>query len=529
MELTLAIREVGGPLHPIVPAGTLPGGFLREACDYEFVLGGPGAGTAVVVAGGRELDVLLRRGERVLPFRTDGYAGELRLACLDGNGRRLAAVDLVVDPDLAKATREDYATMVEQLAEDTAALYRLGGLALPGGIGKGARPDVIVAELVRSHFAMLRTALERIGDAPRRILRDTSSERDLASVVRLSDAGLAWGLRQPAVRTAAPAEAAAFPLLMRATCGLWVPKVRQARREESLDIYEHRAFAGFLAWLRGTLSGMLGRVPRGGDAATRAHADRLATLRRQTERLMALPFLAGSRPDFFLRPTPAFTRHPDYALAYRAMMAMRAGLNGTWSDGLPRPTVDRTWQLYETWCWLRILRVAAEEHPAARGRIARLLDLDLARGAFQAEVASGRDESVQLGDGLLLGYHVRYSREGVDCRTALLEAIPDIVVERRAEGRTTGLVVLDPKYRRMGGSLAQGVRDLHFYRDAILRADGSRAVLGAAVMAPRPDLPVMGDRMPIDRPGIVRVPAGSGLDVFRDLLGLAVRTLDAVA
>lgn len=93
------------------------------------------------------------------------------------------------------------------------------------------------------------------------------------------------------------------------------------------------------------------------------------------------------------------------------------------------------------------------------------------------------------------------------------------------EGKCTGVVIFDPKYRA-GSSLANGLRDLHVYRDALLDDAGSRVVKGAVALAPRNTaFPEMAGTIPQDRPTVLTARPGHDTEVFVRLLEAAERAL----
>ena len=110
--------------------------------------------------------------------------------------------------------------------------------------------------------------------------------------------------------------------------------------------------------------------------------------------------------------------------------------------------------------------------------------------------------------------------------TLVIEAVPDVTLVRcDSSGRAVGVVVMDPKYRA-GKSLMDGIRDMHVYRDAILGKYGERLVVGAAILAPRPgNLPVISADLPTAFPAAVTARPGHDPQVFKRLLGAAIKTL----
>ena len=111
-------------------------------------------------------------------------------------------------------------------------------------------------------------------------------------------------------------------------------------------------------------------------------------------------------------------------------------------------------------------------------------------------------------------------------RTLAVDVILDVTLARTDDvGRCTGIVVMDPKYRA-GASLADGIRDLHVYRDAILDAEGRRLVVAAVGMAPVADgKGLTPGPLCTNAPTIIQARPGRDRRVFGELLTHAVQAL----
>lgn len=521
------------------PACAVPQGLIAENRRLEFT----------VEADGRPLDAscdlllndvpaprLARRGEAAFLFETEFYAGDIRLA-VTRDGAVLLSTEIEVDPDAAKLTREEYAAMVAETARATLALYRLGAVTMPASAGAdAARSDIVTLELVRTNLDRFERAVSRIADSPLRTLASTSTEVDALRARRVDDRAIAAALRSPRSRPALAAERAAAPGLVRALGGRWAPRLLQTRREETLALYENRAIAGFLRWLGASLAGIAQRLAEGAavelpSGTAPLWTERIARWRAKIAGLQRRSFFGELIPDHSLRATSVFRLHPDYAAAFAAMTRMRAGL-GPAATALPDVPVDRTYRLYELWCYVGLLAAAAAAFPKARPRVAEILQGCSTPGALGTVLAQGSTGAIRLEEDLVLTYQRRVApTPGSDgARTPLVEAIPDVVLCRTdPAGRCTGMTVLDPKYRA-GRSLNEGIQDVHAYRDAIIGADGERLVRAAAVMAPRPaGLPVVSGPLPLTMPAIAMVRPGHEPAVFERLLAAAIDALPTVS
>jgi hypothetical protein len=540
LELTARVRLAGRPeSHLLFPVCAVPQGLITENRRLEFMIeadGKPLDPSCDLLLNDVPAPRLARRGEAAFLFETEFYAGDVRIAVIR-DGAVLFSTEIEVDPDAAKLTREEYAAMVAETARATLALYRLSAVTMPAAASAGAvRSDIVTLELIRTNLEKFEQAVSRIADSPLRTLASTATEVDALRARRIDDRAILAALRSPRSRPAVAAEKAAAPGLVRALGGRWAPRLLQTRREETLALYENRAIAGFLHWLGTVLAGIAKRLS---DSATvelpsgtaQLWAERIARWRAKIAGLQRRSFFAGLIPDHSLRATSVFRLHPDYAAAFAAMMRMRAGL-GPAATALPDVPVDRTYRLYELWCYVGLLAAAAAVFPEARPHVADILRGCRTPGALGTVLAHGSAGAIRLEEDLVLTYQRRVTPEpGSDgARTPLVEAIPDVVLCRTdPRGRCTGMVVLDPKYR-VGKSLNEGIQDVHAYRDAIIGADGARLVRAAIVMAPRPrGLPTVSGALPLTMPGIAEARPGHELAVFEKLLAGAIDAVPKAA
>jgi len=408
------------------------------------------------------------------------------------------------------------------------ALYRLGSVTVPAETAATARRiDLVTLELVRANFLLLERAIGRIADRPSRMLRSTSAVVSPFEARRVVDREISYAMREGHMRKATAAETRAAPGLVCALRGNWIPHIREAKRFEQTDTYENRALAGFIRWLDCELRRLMGRLAQTDDQEVAPiWRSRIEGWRSRLARLQRREIFNDLIPDPQLHPTTRFRMHPDYATAFSAMMRIRGGL-GQGHGLAPAVPIDRTYALYEMWCYVGLLNAAADAFPECRPDVAKLLTGLSAPDQLGVSLRQGSQSSIRLSDCLTLTYQRRFST-GADAegaRTTLLEVVPDMVVSRSDEfGRCVRLAVMDPKYR-IGGSLLDGLRDLHVYRDAILGDSGPLATLAIA-MTPRPaPHSLSSTTLCHDRPYAVTVRPGHDPEVFADLLQAVISAL----
>jgi len=527
----LRIKAVGSETrYPVFPSCEVPQGFIAENRKYELELETDSFGDTDLEIAVEDafLDRMVRAKRTFFPLDIDFYAGNLQITIMRDR-RVLACIDLTVDPDIAKITRDDYASMLAELARSTLALYRLGAVSIRAETSASAiRSDLVTLDLIRSNLGSFERAVRLIADQPVRRLQATSALVELTRARRIEDRALARALISGESRPATSTERAALPRLVGALGGRWVPRVMESRKSERLDIYEHRALLGFINWLDSTVSLIAQRIS--GDRDTdhvRAliWIERIARWRHRLAALRRRELFANLRPEHGLQPTITFRMDPMYASAFSAMSRMRAGL-GTGSASTPSVPIDRTYALYEMWCYVGLLHAVANRFPDVLPGVRALLRGCPSPSAIGAILSRDETAKLTLNDSVSLTYQRRFAPtpnpDGT--RTTVVEAIPDITIARVDHaGICTGLVVIDPKYRA-GSSLADGIRDLHVYRDSIVNTNRDRLVRAAAVLAPRGNEASL-SALPLDAPSIYVTRPGQSATCFDNLLDLALGAL----
>ena len=201
------------------------------------------------------------------------------------------------------------------------------------------------------------------------------------------------------------------------------------------------------------------------------------------------------------------------------MSAIRAGLGD--GQGLaPAVPIDKTFALYEMWCYIGVLHAAAKARLVAAPEVTKLLQGLDDPGRLGIVLVGGALSTIEFGPSHSLTYQRRFGpepdAEGV--RTHHLEAVPDITVSARGEdGDCRALAIFDPKYR-VGASLLDGLRDLHVYRDAILGAEGPLIKFAVAIAPDARNLAANPDALPEDRPVAVTARPGRDRAVFSSLV-----------
>ena len=496
-ELSVRDERTGRGWRVWPDAEAIASGSVHETGSYLFELReSQGASGADLLIDDTLLEALRATGPGTARWRwSPGFhAGtveaELRLP---GTGAR--RFEVVTDPDLRKLTRDDFDGMVREILEDTFALFSLSGFRKSVARGVGGRaPPIARLEFLRSRVEALEEAARAISRRPRRVLRAEEAAVPYHRAARATGPEILRSFRSGRVGS----ETGSPPRLPAALKGFLPERIRLRRRRSSLDLPEHRQMAACLrswqAWLSAS-AGLLERNDGPDDAETRrtaaAWAGRCRRLARRLGELCELAPFAGSgdaQPRLLL--SSVFRNDPAYRRFFRLWQDMNRGIAAVFGEFLGMP-LARTFDLYELWCFMRLVRAAADEYGSEGVDVGDLLVGDAAGGVT---VHTGA-VTVRIGSSWKLCFQKTYRefwRENGGPGSYSRPMRPDVVVAPGPDGDSDRLIVLDAKYRIEGG-LTEALSSIHTYRDALVREAGTDAVEGvvkaAYLLAPHvPDL-----------------------------------------
>ena len=483
----LSIRDEGtGGSWQIWPdAEVIPAGAVHEKGTYLFELEGPGAtADADLLIDDTPLEALRAKetGRARWRWSPGFHAGtvEAELRVPGAGTRRL---EIVTDPDVRKITRDDFDGMVREILEDTFALFSLSGFRKSVAQGPGGRaPPIARLEFLRSRIGELEEAAIAIARRPRRVLRAEETTVPYHRAVRATGPEILRSFRSGRILSGDPSRAR-LPVALN---GFLPERIRLRRRHSSLDLPEHRQMAACLrswqAWLAAA-AGLLERDRTWDDADTQQTAHSWATrcrqLGRRIGRLCDLPPFAvpaTAQPRLLL--SPVFRNDADYRMFFRLQQDMDRGIAAVFGDFLEMP-LARTFELYELWCFLRLVRAAVEEYGAAGVDVA---DLFVANASGGVTVRAGAAR-VPVGAGWELCFQRSYQEfwREPDGRGSFGRAMrPDVTMSRIAG--EASLIVLDAKYRIEEG-LTEALSSIHTYRDALVREAQMGAVASIVTAA----------------------------------------------
>jgi hypothetical protein len=462
------------------PEAAVPGS-IHETGSYLFELRDtPDAGAAELLIDDRPLEAL-RAAAGIAHWRwSPGFhAGtvdaELRLA--GSNPRRF---EIVTDPDVRKLTRADFDAMVREILEDTFALFSLSSFRRSVARGSGKRPPAIARlEFLRSRVDALERVVAAIARHPRHMLTSEEMALPYHRAVRATGPEILKSFRTGRIRSEQN-RPSRLPAALR---GFLPAQVRVERRHSSLDLPEHRQMGACLrawsAWMS-AVAETLARSDSAADTETRSERSGWAVRCRRLGRRLArmaseAPFSEAGEAAPRLMLSALYRNDPDYQRFFRLWQDMNLGIAAVFGEFLDMP-LARTFELYELWCFLRLVRATVEEYGTG-GLTTR--DLFITDSGGGLTVVAGA-ATVPVANGWKLCFQKRYREFWIEPGgrgSFSREMTPDVTIEEPLDSGTGRVVILDAKYRIDEG-LNAALNSIHTYRDALVREVDNGSIEG---------------------------------------------------
>lgn len=481
--------ENGGPSWQVWPTQeVIPSGSIKEASSYLFELrDSDDALDADLLIDDVPVEALRSRQPRVARWRwTPGFhAGSVEVALrLPGTGIR--RFEITTDPDLRKLTRNDFDVMVREVLEDTFALFSLS--AFRKGIARqsGSKPPPLARlEFLRSRAEEITQTIEAINRSPRHFLRAEQITLPFHRAARATGPEIIKSLRSGLIRTETNR-----PSRLPAALGGRLPaQITIRQRRNSVDIPEHRQIKACLqswaAWLSG-VADVLAKTSRSNDSDALSTAGSWAVRTRRIARQLNDAAGSGFMTEVtdsppMLQMSSLFRNDPVYHRFYRLWQDMNLGLAALFGDFLQMP-LARTYELYELWCFLRLLRAAVQEYGSTGVDLNNLFVTNAAGGvtiSAGAVIVSVSPDKVLCFQRQYREYWVEPSGEGSFSRVM----VPDVVLAGTGFGSSgKQVIVLDAKYRINDG-LNDALNSIHMYRDALVQEADSGEIEGIVTAA----------------------------------------------
>lgn len=467
--------EGGGPEWQVWPAPeAVPPGMVREGASYLFELrDSDDALAADLLIDDVPAEALRSRHPRVARWRWQpGFHAGMVEAALRVPGAGTRRFEITTDPDLRKLTRDDFDAMVREVLEDTFALFSLSAFRKGIARQQGNRPPPLARlEFLRSRADAIVNTIASVARAPRHFLRAEEVTVPAHRASRATGPEIIKSFRSGVIRTET-VKPSRLPTALR---GRLPAQITLRQRRNSVDIPEHRQIKACLkswaSWLNG-IADRLTKVSVQDDPEIVTSAGSWAVRARHIARRLndaaGTGFMSevGEAPAL-LRMSSLFRNDPVYQRFYRLWQDMNLGLAALFGDFLNMP-LARTYELYELWCFLRLLRAAAEEYGPAGVDLSNLFLSDAAGGV----TISAGSIVVPIGGDRVLCFQRQYREYWVEPEGAgsfSRTMVPDVVLAGTGLGSACRrVIVLDAKYRINDG-LNDALNSIHTYRDALVR------------------------------------------------------------
>lgn len=460
---TLNCTSEDGQVLNLVPGATCPG--FREKGRYEFSAAGPG--TYHLVIDDALIPPSRHDPEPSWQWEPGFYAGEVLAELLDAREHVIARYRLDVAPHASKLGREAFVRMADDLFDFEPALL-LGTESARYDVGQeGSFTDTHLAYArLRLYGADLVSSLARIRHGAITRLKRERALRPPHRVRRIDHHTIRNALRNPAsVTLLRPADGTA-------ASGAALTHFDVPHSYDDLDNAANRAITaaamGVIRHARQVATRLTAIAASEGASETRTPlADRIPGRRRYLENLAGQlggilknpPFSHVSRPGFSAAGLNAISAHPVYARAFRyCRSTLRIGVGG---ESRPDWTwLSPTWEIYERWCFLQVLRTLQDVHPGASWRAvnpsARHDRLAWRGVGPRGETTVWLQPRAPAGD--MPPSHGFQSISGERC--------PDIVVTLDTHQHRR-FIVFDAKYRTTRSSVLDAMASAHVYRDSL--------------------------------------------------------------
>ena len=420
------------------------------------------------------------------------YAGSIKALLIFPDGEK-KEFEIITDPALNKLTRSDFNTMVEQILEDTLALFSLSSFRTGIARGSGNTPPPIARlEYIKSRIDEIINTVQKINERPVRILKGSIKNIPAHRAKSITGQELLNSLRGGQLTRIQNQNAIKrFPEELK---GHYPKQIKKQIRSDGLNIKEHqeikaalRSWSVLLEIYSSLLNSLLDKRPKRNTEEFNQisnWANRCINLSTKLKRLTTLPlFREVTDRNGLPEASSIYRRVPAYRNFFQLHQDMILGISNVFGDFLQLP-LARTYDLYELWCFLRLLRALVNIYPTISFDS---LFTEYSPESGQLTLPSGNVE-IELPDGKLIAFQRTYkefwkndSKTGSFSRSMK----PDISLEFN---KMTGpeILVLDAKYR-IKSQLNDAISSIHMYRDAIVQAgsknpDKTERIVSAAYL-----------------------------------------------
>lgn len=185
--------------------------------------------------------------------------------------------------------------------------------------------------------------------------------------------------------------------------------------------------------------------------------------------------------------TVTLTKHPGYRRLHQYYLKFLLGLTPVGQENLDL-SLERTYQLYEYWCFLKIVEYLVKRYKDEEVDASELFTVTGEHGGISLRLKHGNESAVKVNERLKVYFQRHYNHHpidnlpGVGSYSFLMK--PDIVLEKKEEDGSINTVLLDPKYRVGRKPILDALGDMHKYKDALVDGNGKRIISAAFILVP---------------------------------------------
>jgi len=444
---------------------------LDESTWTELQPGQVGAGlhedTDYLLATGAQVNArvfvddveLHREATSFLKWRPSFYAGRVAVDVV-APGEQRARYFLDVSPSQAKSGQAEFDEMVADirafdqtlLGGASSASMEFGHAGKPGKLAS----DILLARL-REHGPAFLSAVEAIASSPHRSLAAEAKVLPLSRIRRLHHSSL-QDRRLAAMATGYSPSPEAMDTL----------QVSSLTSAPTFDTPANRALLALLRRFRAALTTThekvkelkLGSPPEEQALRVERRLEDLDRLGLRTHKLLVGPlFSEVTNGEMSSAGLTQIAAQPTYSRAYRlGCRSLSSDVNG--ADSSDQLHVAPSWGIYETWCYLRVLRTVLEA-TGIKGEPCQ-----------PSAVAAERATAFELGDGATLEVLFQATFPALKASSKRSgwslsrERRPDIVLVHSFDDNIRFLV-LDAKWRSGRENVLDAMASAHIYHDAL--------------------------------------------------------------
>lgn len=418
--------------------------------------------------------VLYFRGERIWPKGKPG--------------------GIVVNADEKKLTQKQFQQMVDDITAVAQIAFSLSPAFSQASLGKGKKFSLAQMELILLYLEEIIQTVEAIARNPKKKLYQFRREVPLYQAKQSDETAVLKLVTNPAgfIKLESENTPAALKQVADKTKGILFDKISEVDNRISYNTYENAFVKSFLVRLLATTRQLeqqlqtLTRDDEGQAQIAQVRIERLKTHKRFIQKALELPFLQEVLPlPVVDRYTVTMAKHPDYRRLYQYYLKFLRTVTPLGQDSL-NVSLDRTYQLYEYWCFMKIAGYLMEKFSDNSVDAKDLFTVTPERGGISLRLKHGEQSAVRISKNLSIYFqrHYGFIGEGTTGSYSFL-MIPDMVIEQKNDDGSKTVVVLDPKYRVGDNAIKSALGDMHKYKDAIIDQDGNRVIQAAFILVPK--------------------------------------------